>query len=183
MICWCLMSWREAVWKRFLLKSHPVIKFAHIVHGSIAVVVPPVAIIWRHRHAVLSPPSIWLAGQEVLTPLEVRDPSSIVKEVQALRAEVVDSQPDRPVSRVEEVLYVVSQGLLLLSITGHCHASSTFYALPGCSGIIFQAVVHQVTLVSNPLSLLATFEAEKKQDWWIFRHLPQVSELATWSGL
>lgn len=31
--------------KKFVLKCHPVIKLAEIVHGPVAVVVPPVAIV------------------------------------------------------------------------------------------------------------------------------------------
>lgn len=143
-------------WKELILKCHPVIKLAEIVHGPIAVMVPPVAIVWRHRHTVLPPPSVRLARQEVFAPLEVWDLCPIIEKVQAFRSQVVDAQPDGPVPRVEEWLDVVGEGLLLLAVAGHRHAAATFQALPGRSGVVLIAVVHKVTFVSDPASLLAT---------------------------
>ncbi len=142
-------------WIKFILKRHPVVKLAQIVHGPIAVVVPPITVVWRHRHTVLSPPSVRLAGQEVFAPLEVRDPCPVIEQVHALRSEVVDAQPDGPVPRVEEWLDVVGEGLLLLPVTGHRQAAAAFQALPGRSSVILITVVHKVTFVSYPASLLA----------------------------
>lgn len=154
-----VISWWESKSCLVLvLKSHPVVKLAEIVHGPIAVVVPPVAIVRWHRHTVLPPPSIRLAWQEVLAPLEVGDLRPVVEEVQALRPQVVDAQPHRPVPRVEEGLDVVSQGLLLLAVAGHRHAASSFQALSGCSSVVLIAVIHQITFVSHPAPLLASWK-------------------------
>lgn len=149
-------------WKSEILKCHPVVKLAHIVHGPAAVVVPPVAVVRRHGHTVFPPASVGLAGQEVLAPLEVRDSSAVVEQVHALGAQVVDAEPHGPVPRVEEGLDVVGQGLLLFAVAGHRHPPAALQTLPGRSGVILIAVVDQVTFVSHPATFLTAWVETNK---------------------
>ena len=149
------LSFKEK-WVGLVLKCHPVVELTEIVHGPVAVVVPPVAIVRRHGHAVFPPPAVGLTRQEVFTPLEVRHPRAVVEKVHALRAQVVDAQPDGPVPRVKERLDVVGERLLLPAVAGHRHTAAALQALPGCSGVVFEGVVGKVAFVSYPAALLAT---------------------------
>lgn len=139
-----------------ILKCHPVVKLAQVVHCSIAVMVPPVAVVRRHRHAVFPPSPVRLTGQEVFAPLKVGNPRLVVEDVIALGSQVVDAEPHGPVPRVEKGLDVVREGLLLPAVPGHCQAAAAFQTLPGCAGVVLKVVVDEVALVSYPATLLAT---------------------------
>lgn len=92
----------------------------------------------------------------MFAPLEVGDPGPVFEQIHAVGSQVVDAKPDRPVPRVEERLDVVGEGLLLLAVAGHRHAAAALQALPGSSSIVLITVVHKITFVSYPSSLLAT---------------------------
>lgn len=123
--------------------------------------VPPVAVIRRHRHAVFPSSSVRLTGQEVFAPLKVRNLRLVIINVAALRSQVVNAKPHGPVPRMEEGLDVVRECLLLPAVTGHCQAAAAFQALPGCTGIVLVVVVDEVALVSYPATFLATFGRQK----------------------
>lgn len=86
------------------------IKLASEVRASLTVSIPPVPIIGGQRHAVLPLTSVRLAGQKLLVPLEEGDSDPVFKEVEPFRAAVRDTDPQRPVTRVEELSRVFGQG-------------------------------------------------------------------------
>lgn len=132
------------------------IKLTEVIHVPVTIVVPPVPIIWRHGHAVLPLASVWLAGEEVLAPLEVGDSCVVLKQVESLRAQVINAQPHRPVPRLEESLDVLCQGFLLLPVLRHGHPAAPLHALLSCTWVRLICAVDQIALIPHPPALLTS---------------------------
>ena len=124
--------------------------------------VPPVAVVRRHRHAVLPPPAVRLARQEVFAPLEVGDARAVVKQVHALGEKVVDAQPHGPVPGLVEGLDVVCHRLLLPAVAGHGQAATALQALAGRPRVVLKVSVDQVTLVAHPAPFLASWSVGRR---------------------